>query len=164
MKAAIFDEESKGQKYEWVEIPDDLKAKCAEMREKMIEACADVDDGIMAKFLDGKSDQVTEAEIVAALRKGCCGVQAHPGALRLGVQEQGRAAPARRGRQLPPVAARHPRRSKGVNPDNDKAKSRARPTTSEPFAGYAFKIINDPHGNLTFFRVYSGRSRAARWS
>src|SRR5262249_45203268 len=28
---------------------------------------------------------------------------------------------------------------------------------SEPFAGYAFKIINDPHGNLTFFRVYSGQ-------
>src|SRR5262249_955396 len=67
MKAAIFDEESKGQKYQWVEIPADLKAKCAEMREKMIESCADMDDAIMAKFLDGHSDQVTEAEIVAAL-------------------------------------------------------------------------------------------------
>ncbi len=72
MRAAIFDEESKGQKYEWIEIPDNLKAKCAEMREKMIEACSDMDDGIMQKFLDGQSDQVTEAEIVSALRKGCC--------------------------------------------------------------------------------------------
>ena len=35
-------------------------------------------------------------------------LQVLPGALRLGVQEQGRPAPARRGRQLPPVAARHP--------------------------------------------------------
>ena len=31
MKAAIFDEESKGQKYEWVEIPADIKATCAEL-------------------------------------------------------------------------------------------------------------------------------------
>src|SRR4030095_3208319 len=47
MKAAIFDEESKGQKYEWVDVPENLKAKCAEMREKMIEACADMDDRLM---------------------------------------------------------------------------------------------------------------------
>ena len=74
----------------------------------MIEACADVDDAIMAKFLDGKADEITEAEIVAALRKGCTHVQVLPGPLRLGVQEQGRSAAARRGRQLPAVAARHP--------------------------------------------------------
>jgi len=29
MKAAIFDEESKGQKYSWVDVPADIKAKCA---------------------------------------------------------------------------------------------------------------------------------------
>src|SRR4029079_4985931 len=34
--AAIFDEESKGQKYTWVEIPADIKAKCESYREKMI--------------------------------------------------------------------------------------------------------------------------------
>ncbi|HEY5010535.1 MAG TPA: GTP-binding protein, partial [Acidimicrobiales bacterium] len=60
MKAAIFDEESKGQKYSWVDVPADIKAKCAELRETMIEACADVDDRIMTKFLEGKSNEVTE--------------------------------------------------------------------------------------------------------
>jgi elongation factor G len=44
----------------------------------------------------------------------------------------------------------------GINPDNDKVEIR-RADDSEPFAGYAFKMINDPHGNLTFFRVYSGQ-------
>src|SRR5262245_25014603 len=78
MKAAIFDEESKGQKYEWVAVPENLKATCLEAREKMIEACADVDDGIMQKFLDGHFDQVTEGEIVAALRKGCCAFKFFP--------------------------------------------------------------------------------------
>src|SRR3954451_7491486 len=39
MKAAIFDEEANGKKYSWIDIPENLKAKCAEAREKMIEAC-----------------------------------------------------------------------------------------------------------------------------
>jgi elongation factor G len=48
---------------------------------------------------------------------------------------------------IPPV--------KGINPDNNKEEER-KADDKEPFAAYAFKIINDPHGNLTFFRVYSG--------
>src|SRR4029079_5809037 len=71
MKAAIFDEASKGQKYDWVEIPENLKAKAHEFREKMVEACADVDDDIMEKYMEGKFDAITEKEIVNALRKGC---------------------------------------------------------------------------------------------
>jgi elongation factor G len=155
MKAAIFDEESKGQKYEWVEIPEDLKAKCAEMREKMIEACADMDDGIMAKFLDGHSDQVTEAEIVSALRKGClsfklilvlCGSAFKNKGVQLLLDAVINYLPSPL--DIPPV--------EGINPDNNKSELR-KADDSEPFAGYAFKIINDPHGNLTFFRVYSGQ-------
>ena len=61
MKAAIFDDESKGQKYEWI---DDPRRPQGQVRRaaatSMIEACADVDDAIMAKFLDGKADKVTE--------------------------------------------------------------------------------------------------------
>ena len=31
------------------------------------------------------------------------------------------------------------------------------PNPDEPFAGLAFKIVNDQHGDLTYVRVYSGR-------
>jgi elongation factor G len=154
MKAAIFDEESKGQKYSWVEIPENLKAKCKEFREKMIEACADMDDTIMTKFLDGKSDEVGEAEIVAAIRKGCCSFSFFPVICGSAFKNKGvqlmldavvnyLPSPL----DIPPV--------KGVNPDNDKEEER-KADDKEAFSGYAFKIINDPHGNLTFFRVYSG--------
>ena len=78
-----------------------------------------------------------------------------PGALRLGLQEQGRPAAARRGRQLPPVAARHPA-GRGHRTRTTTRKSERKADDKEPFAALAFKIINDPHGNLTFFRVYSG--------
>ncbi len=154
MKAAIFDEESKGQKYSRVEIPADIKAKCVSYREKMIEACADVDDAIMAKFLDGKADEVSEAQIVAALRKGCCTFKFFPVLCGSAFKNKGvqlmldavvnyLPSPL----DIPPV--------KGVNPDNDKEETR-RADDKEYFSAYAFKIINDPHGNLTFFRVYSG--------
>ena len=155
MRAAIFDEESKGQKYEWVEIPENLQHKCHEMREKMIEACADMDDNIMHKFLEGHADQVTEAEIVAALRKGCCSFKLIPVLCGSAFKNKGiqllldaviNYLPSPM--DVPPV--------EGINPDNNKPEIR-RADDSEPFAGYAFKIINDPHGNLTFFRVYSGQ-------
>ncbi|HEY1959559.1 MAG TPA: elongation factor G [Polyangiaceae bacterium] len=154
MKAAIFDEASKGQKYEWVEIPENLKAKAHEFREKMVEACADVDDEIMSKFLDGKGDEVTEKQLVAAIRKGCCSFKFFPVICGSAFKNKGvqlmldavvnyLPSPL----DIPPV--------KGINPDNDKEEER-KADDKEPFAGYAFKIINDPHGNLTFFRVYSG--------
>jgi elongation factor G len=154
MKAAIFDEESKGQKYEWIDIPENLKAKCKEFREKMVEACADMDDHIMSKFLDGKSDEVGEGELVAAIRKGCCSFKFFPVICGSAFKNKGvqlmldavvnyLPSPL----DIPPV--------KGINPDNNKEEER-KADDKEAFAGYAFKIINDPHGNLTFFRVYSG--------
>jgi elongation factor G len=155
MKAAVFDEESKGQKYEWKDIPADLKAKCAELREKMIEACADMDDGIMSKFLDGHSDQVTEAEIVAALRKGCCSFKLIPVLCGSAFKNKGVQMLLDAVINYLPSPIDIPA-VEGINPDNNKPELR-KADDSEPFAGYAFKIINDPHGNLTFFRVYSGQ-------
>jgi elongation factor G len=154
MRAAIFDEESKGQKYEWTEVPADIKAKCLEYREKMIEACADLDEGIMEKFLDGKSEAITEAELVAALRKGCtsfkffpvlCGSAFKNKGVQLLLDAVVNYLPSPL--DIPPV--------KGLHPHTEKEEERAADDKA-PFAGYAFKIINDPHGNLTFFRVYSG--------
>src|SRR6187549_2425415 len=39
MQAAIFQDDSLGAKYTWEEVPAEIKAKCVEMREKLIEAC-----------------------------------------------------------------------------------------------------------------------------
>ncbi|RYG20201.1 elongation factor G, partial [bacterium] len=156
MKAAIFDDESKGQKYSWIDIPADIKAKCVEYRENMLEACADVDDEIMAKFLDGKGDEVSEAQIVAALRKGCtafkffpvlCGSAFKNKGVQLLLDAVVNYLPSPL--DIPPV--------QGIDPDKPDAEPLTRKADDkEPFAGYAFKIVNDPHGNLTFFRVYSG--------
>src|SRR5690606_28909602 len=64
MKAAIFDSESLGVKYEWRDIPEELLDKAQQCREQLLEACADVSDAVMEKFLEDAS-QITEAEIYA---------------------------------------------------------------------------------------------------
>ena len=82
--------------------------------------------------------------------------QGQPGAVRLGVQEQGRPAHARRRRRLPALAAGRPGRSR-VRPPTARPPSCASRRSSEPFSGLAFKIQTDKHlGKLTYVRIYSG--------
>jgi elongation factor G len=61
MKALLWKDESKGSEYETTEIPEDLKDAAAAAREKLVEAVASVDDGLMHKYIEG--EQITEEEI-----------------------------------------------------------------------------------------------------
>ncbi len=156
MKAAIFDDDTTGAKYSWEEIPADLKDKCVELREQMIEACADVDDRIMEKFLGGNLDAVTDEEIYAALRKGTCSFKFVPVVCGSAFKNKGvqllldavvnfLPSPI----DIPPVV--------GTSPDDETKQQERSADDNQPFAALAFKIMGDPFvGNLTFFRVYSG--------
>ena len=156
MQAAIFQDDSLGAKYTWQEIPSELRAKCVEMREKLIEACADLDEVIMEKFLDGKADEVTPDQIYAAVRKATCTFKFVPVLCGSAFKNKGvqllldavvnfLPSPL----DIPPV--------KGVNPKDESKVEERKADDRAPFAALAFKILNDPFvGNLTFFRVYSG--------
>ncbi len=156
MKAAIFDEESKGQKIEWTDVPSDLAARCRELREQMIEACADVSDAVMEKFVGGEPEKVTNEEIWAALRKGTLAFKFVPVLCGSAFKNKGvqplldavvsfLPSPL----DVPPV--------EGPDPSSKKeAIVKRKASDDEPFAALAFKVMNDPFGTLTFFRVYSG--------
>ncbi len=107
---------------------------------------------------------LTDDEIKRGLRKAHHRRRDRADALRLGVQEQGRAGAARRGHRLPAVAARTSRRSRAIDRERRRRLER-QAGDDEPFAALAFKIMTDPFvGPLTFFRVYSGvdEGRATR--
>ena len=107
MKALVWrGEVAKGEDYTIEEIPADMADEAAEYRR---EAARDRrrdrrrPDGDLPR---GRGARPTE-QLKAAIRRIANDRRRLPGALRLGVQEQGRAAHARRGRRLPALAAGH---------------------------------------------------------
>jgi elongation factor G len=156
MKACVFDEESKGQKFTWTDIPADFQKICREWHDKLLESCADVDEELMSLYLDGKIDRITPAMIHRALRAGTTSFKLVPvicgsAFKNKGVQQMIDAvvnylpSPL----DLPPI--------EGLDPGKKGGPITRKAGDDQPFSALAFKIINDPHGNLTFFRVYSGK-------
>ncbi len=153
MKALIFDDETLGANFTEEDIPQDLLAKAREHREKMLEALADVDDGIMEKYLD--KTEITNDEMRSAIRKGTLEMKITPVICGSAFRNKGvqllldaiidyLPSPL----DIPPVA--------GKIPGSDSVIVR-HAQDSEPFSAIAFKVMTDPFvGQLTFIRVYSG--------
>ena len=152
MKAIYWDMSTQGMKFEYRDIPANLKDQAAEYRGKMIEAAAEANDTLMHKYLE--HEQLSDAEIRVGLRERSIrnelvlcmcgsafknkGVQALLDAI-----IEFMPAPV----DMPDVT--------GVDDRGHPATRKA--SDDQPFAALAFKILNDPFvGNLTFFRVYSG--------
>ena len=110
MKAIVWplDDDTEGAKFEVVDIPAELPRRGRRRaRTSCSRPIAHVDDALLEKYLgDEELDRRRDRSTRSAL--GTLDVRVRAGAVRLRVQEQGRAAHARRGRRLPAVAARHP--------------------------------------------------------
>ncbi len=103
-------------------------------------------------------DQVTEELIRAAIRQGTLDPQAHAGAHRLGLQEQGRAAAARRVVHYLPNPTEVT--NEALELDKDEApRSCWRPTSTSRSSALAFKLEDGRYGQLTYLRVYQGALR-----
>ncbi|VVD89018.1 elongation factor G [Pandoraea terrigena] len=152
MKGIIWDEESKGVKFEYVDIPANLKDTAQEWHDKMIEAAAEADEVLLEKYLGG--DTLTEAEIREGLRKRTVAGEIVP--MLCGTAFKNKGVQAMLDAvidYLPspvdvPAIAGH---------DEDDKEIERHPSDDEPFSALAFKIMTDPFvGQLIFFRVYSG--------
>ena len=153
MKALIWHDEELGAKWDEVEIPADMAEQAAEYREQLLETIATSDDHLMEKYLAG--EEVTEAEIKVALRAGTLAFDFVPilcgsAFKNKGVQPMLDAvidflpSPL----DIPPT--------QGTKPNHEEEILYRKPSIDEPFAALAFKIVADPFGKLTYFRVYSG--------
>ena len=157
MNAVYFDDESLGAAFEVADVPTDLVELATRYREQMIEAVAEFDDSVLERYLNGQ--KLSSDEIRRALRAGTLALKVTPvlcgAAFRnKGVQPLLDAVIAYlpSPHDVPPVTAQE------VNSDNQVMRY---PSSSEPFAALAFKIMSDPYaGSLTYFRVYSGTVQA----
>jgi len=159
MKGITFDDESMGAMYQEIEIPADLLDQAKEYRALLEEAVADTDDALMAKYLDGHP--LTNEELTRGIRKGTCDLKFFPVICGTAFKNKGVQQILDAVVDYMPSPIDKPA-IKGVDM---KGVDTTRPSSDEvPFAALAFKLMNDPFvGNLTFFRVYSGRLDAGSY-
>ena len=135
------------------DIPAEYVDQANEYREKLIEAVAETDEELMMKYLEG--EEITEAELKAAIRKATINVEFFPVLCGSAFKNKGVQMMLDAVIDYLPSPLDIPA-IKGVNPDTDEEEERPA-SDDEPFASLAFKIMTDPFvGRLTFFRVYSG--------
>jgi elongation factor G len=155
-RALVWDGDDLGQSYREEEVPESLRELAAAYRELAIEAAADVDEELMARYLEGQP--ISPESLAKGLREATLRLRAVPvlcgSAFRnKGVQPLLDAvvdylpSPL----DVPPVEGKHPQKGDALL---------RKPSDDEPFAALAFKIATDRHvGQLTYVRIYSGRMK-----
>lgn len=143
----------------WSDAPAEYADKIKELRTKIIEAAAEVDDVIAEKFLN--EQEVSNEEINKALRKGViarkivpafCGTAFKNKGVQLVLDAVVQYLPSPIDR--PPVT--------GMNENKEEIQITSDP--KGPFSALVFKIMTDPFvGVLNFVRVYSGELKAGSY-
>ena len=154
MKALVWHDEQLGAKFDEVEIPADYADKCAELRSALVEMAVEEDDGLMEAYLE-KGQEPSIEDLKRCIRKGTMNFHFVPVMCGSAFKNKGvqplldavvdfLPSPL----DIPPLTGTVPGTDREVpRPPDDKA----------PFAGLAFKIMDDPFvGSITFVRVYSG--------
>ncbi|HEY6392804.1 MAG TPA: elongation factor G [Bryobacteraceae bacterium] len=155
MRARVWRDETLGAEYDDEEIPADLLDKAKAYREQMIEAIAESDDHLFAKFVEGTP--ISEAEIAAGIRKATISQKIFPVICGTAFKNKGIQnlldavvdyLPS--ALDIPPV--------KGTLPSNLDIVEERPAKDDAPFSALVFKIMTDPFvGQLAYIRVYSGR-------
>jgi len=151
---AIYYLDDLGTKSEALPVPDELLDEARQLREDMLEKVAEVDDGLIEKFLEG--EEITPDEIHTALRQAtlsglivpvlCGSALKNKGVQRL-MDAVVNYLPSPK--EVPPKV--------GFDPDDIEKQITIAPKEDDPFAGLVFKIVTDPFvGRLAYLRVYSG--------
>src|SRR5579872_3548885 len=157
-RAIIWLEESLGAKFEYQDVPDDLKDAAATARAELIEAAVEQDDAAMEAFFEGTEPDV--ATLKALIRKGTLNFSFVPVLCGSAFKNKGVQPLLDAVVDYLPSPLDIPA-IEGINPDKNLSETREA-SDAAPFSALAFKIMNDPFvGTLTFARIYSGQLDSA---
>lgn len=157
-KMATFEGEM-GSQVKWVDAPAEYADKIKELRTKIIEAAAEVDDAIAEKFLN--EQPISNEEIKAALRKGVIARKIVPALCGTAFKNKGVQLLLDSVVDYLPSPIDRPAVT-GMN--EDKTEIQILPDPKAKFSALVFKIMTDPFvGVLNFIRVYSGELKAGSY-
>ena len=156
MKAIYWDDASQGMKFDYRDIPADLKAECDKWRENMVEAAAEANEELMNKYLE--EGDLSEDDILKGLRMRTIAFEIVPMVCGSAFKNKGVQAMLDKVVELMPAPTDiPPTRAE----DEDGKEIFLKASDDEKFSALAFKIMTDPFvGQLIFFRVYSGVIKA----
>lgn len=159
MKAILYTDPT-GVRFDVADIPSEVQEIAAKYREMLLESISMHDDAITEKILS--DEPISTEEIFAVLRKITIEMKGTPvlcgsAFKNKGVQQLLDAVISYLPSPLDVPAVL------GINPAK-KEEILRKCNDDEPFSALAFKIMTDPFvGQLTFFRVYSGKVEAGSY-
>ena len=154
MKALYFDG-SNGETVREEDIPADLQDEANKFRAEMIESISMGSEEMMELVLEGEDpseDMIHNTLRTIVLNREATPVFMGTAFKNKGVQPLLDAV----NRYLPSPKDRSVEANK---PGDEEEKLALEPDPSKPFVGMAFKIVEDPFGQLTFTRIYQGTIR-----
>ncbi len=158
MRATVYTDDL-GATWEITDIPEDMRTRAEEYREKLLEAVADQDEELMELYLEGEEIEI--AQLRAAIRKATLNNQMTPVFCGSAFKNKG-VQPLLDGvvdylpspLDVPPV--------EGRTLDGEEITREA--DENGPLAALSFKVQSDPHvGKLTYMRVYSGTLKSGSY-
>jgi elongation factor G len=151
MKALIWEGDDKGATFEERPIPAEYEAQAEEWRAKLLDLIATEDEELMEKYL--ADEELSEDDIKRGLRAGTIAFSFVPVLCGTAFKNKGVQPMLDAVVDYLPSPLEIPA-AEGVTPKGEVVERPADETA--PFAALAFKIVADPFGKLTYFRVYSG--------
>ncbi|WP_413560197.1 elongation factor G [Bdellovibrio sp. HCB209] len=153
-RAYVWGTSGMGDNFEITDVPNDMKEDVNRFRTEVVEKIVEFDDVLLEKYLNG--EEVSVAELKAALRKGTLELKAFPVFCGAAFKNKG-IQPLLDGVidylpspiEVPDIV--------GHDPEKPEKEIICKTDFDAHVAALAFKIANDPFaGTLTYIRVYSG--------
>jgi elongation factor G len=155
MKAVLWplDDDTEGAKYDVVDIPAEYADAAEAARHELLEVIAHVDDVLLEKYLG--DEEISADEIRNAIRLGTLSFEFVPVLCGSAFKNKGVQPMLDAVVDFLPSPLDIPP-TQGTDPKSGEPMER-KASEDEPFSALAFKIVADPYGKLTYFRIYSGK-------
>ena len=161
MQAILYNESTLGSRFEYADIPTDMRQEAENCRRHVIEETATYDLHLMEKYLS--DDEISLDELKAAIRKGCLDNTFIPTLCGSAFKNKGVQ------RLLDGIVDFLPSPKdigavNGLDPNDTDVTLSRDVNNDESFSALAFKIMTDSYvGKLTYMRVYSGKLKAGSY-